>query len=271
MLLLSVLCAAAAVLLLIPAPAARRLARRLAAADVSGAGRARRKRPWALIVGGSLAGAIAGGIVLGVAAGLLVGTGAAVALVVARLVQLRGRRRAAARARADVAHACRVLAGQVRVGRVPAEALRVTALDCPVLAPAAAGVALGGEPTALWQAAARGRGYGGLLLLAQAWRVSTNAGAALAPALEQVSDALTRDLAVQRLVASEVSAARATGKVMAALPTCGIAIGYAIGGRPLQFMLSGPLGWLCLVGGVALALAGVAWIDWLAGRASEQE
>jgi hypothetical protein len=74
--------------------------------------------------------------------------------------------------------------------------------------------------------------------------------------------------AVRRVVNSELAAARATSKVMAALPPCGIAIGYLLGGDPARWLLARPAGWTCLLTGIFLACAGVLWIEVLAQRAA---
>jgi tight adherence protein B len=73
---------------------------------------------------------------------------------------------------------------------------------------------------------------------------------------------------VRRVVNSELAAARATSKVMAALPPCGIAIGYLLGGDPARWLLVRPAGWTCLLTGILLACAGVLWIEALAQRAT---
>jgi tight adherence protein B len=262
MTLLSAVCSAIAVALLIRPPAGHALSR-LDPAAHAGSGRTRRRlRPLLAVPVAALA-VVAAGVLAG-PPGVVVATATAIAgYATVRMLRLRRRGRAAASARAEVAHACRVLAGQLRVGRIPAEALRVAADDCPVLAPAAAALDLGSDPVRRWRADAKRPGRAGLLVLARAWRVSVETGAPLAPALERVSEALSADLAVERLVVGEVSAARATSKIMAALPICGIGIGYLIGGRPVQFLVSGPLGWACLLGGTLLAAVGVLWIDWL--------
>ncbi len=172
--------------------------------------------------------------------------------------------RAASTARFEVAHACSVLASQVRVGRVPAEALQGAAQDCPVLAVATRAQELGGDVTTVWRSWSSVPGHAGLADLARAWQVSTDTGAPMAPSLQQVSEALTADLALRTVVAGELSAPRATGRIMAVLPFCGLGMGYLIGGDPVAFLLKGPWGWACLVGGVALASVGVLWIDRLA-------
>ena len=131
-LLCAVLAAIAAGLLVRP-PAARGLAR-LRPADLTGP--ADRSRRWAgplltviVVVAAVVAAAGAAG-----SAGAVVAVAAAIACFTGvRLTRLRRRGRTASSARVEVAHACRVLAGQLRVGRIPAEALRVAAADCPVL------------------------------------------------------------------------------------------------------------------------------------------
>jgi tight adherence protein B len=271
---MTVLCAVLVAIgagLLVQPPAARGLSR-LRPADHAGSVDRSRLRAGplsAVTVAGAAVGA--GGLAAGIPGAVVAVAAAITCFTGVRLTTLRRRGRTASKARIEVAHACRVLAGQLRVGRIPAEALRVAAVDCPVLSPAAALLDLGSDPVPRWRRDAALPGKDGLLVLARAWEVSTRTGAPLAPALERVSDALSEDVAIERLVFGEVSAARATGKIMAALPVCGIGIGYVIGGRPLHFLVSGPLGWACLLGGVLLAAAGVLWIDGLSRSVLESQ
>jgi len=230
----------------------------------------RRRRVW--WVGAALAVvALVVAFRLGGAEALVLTTAALTVLATAsKLAGQDVRRRRAMRSRTEVAHACGVLASQVRVGRVPAEALSGAAEDCPVLADAARAQDLGGAVTLVWRHASSRPGQRGLQDLARAWEVSANTGAPLAHRLEQVVDALTADVALRTVVDGELSAPRATGKIMAVLPLCGVGMGYLLGGDPLHFLLSTSYGWGCLVGGVGLAAAGVLWIDALSRRASEQ-
>jgi tight adherence protein B len=266
--LLAVLLAVLAVLLGVPRPPGRRLRARLTepSAPVR-RGRARRVARVGLAV--LAAAALVGlGLVTGgpagavLAAALVVALGTAVGLARGHL-----RRRAARRAQDDVAHACAVLASYVRVGQVATDALVRAAEDCPVLAPAARTQQIGGDVPAAWQAQATGPGRGGLAELARAWQVSMRTGAPLSASVEQVAAGLTADQSLRAVVAGELSAPRATGKVMAVLPLLGIGLGYALGGRPLTWLLAGPVGWACLLGGVLLAAAGVTWIERLARAA----
>ena len=86
----------------------------------------------------------------------------------------------------------------------------------------------------------------------------------MAELLDQVAHALRSGQSVERTVAAELAGPRATGRVMAALPLCGIGLGYLLGGDPLGFLVGGPFGWACLVLGASLAAGGVLWIEWLA-------
>jgi tight adherence protein B len=200
--------------------------------------------------------------------------GAAVALATTiaavtglRLAYRQRRCRAALGARRSVTEACATLASQLRIGRVPSDALSVAAQDCPVLNRASSGRELGGDVVAVWRAQSTDPGCGGLADLARAWRVSAETGAPMAAALEQVAISLADDQALGSVVAGELAGPRATGKIMAVLPLCGIGLGYALGGDPIGFLVQGPLGWGCLVCGVALAAAGVLWVEGLAQQA----
>ncbi len=273
MIVLCVAFAVTAVLLFVPPPPAREVMTTLTVG--AGSGAAPPERPsssrWWLIgllvalVGLALAYRSSG------PKGAVIST--ALLVVVATCVRLGvqyGRARRASQARAEVAHACSLLASQIRVGRVPAEALRSAAEDCPVLAEASTAQTMGGDVAAVWRAASTRPGHSGLAYLARAWQVSTETGSPMARSLEQVSEALSADQALKMVVAAELAAPRATGKFMAVLPFCGLGLGYLLGGDPLDFLLSGWYGWVCLVLGVALAAAGVLWIDRLARQAVER-
>lgn len=269
--LLTLLGAVVTVLLAVPAPAGRQLRARLEPVrEAGGSGPAR----WVLAVVGLALAAV--GLVIG--AGLLGGGPAAVlvasALVVlgttGRLVASSLRQRRARRAQHEVATACSVLASYLRVGQVTTEALLLAAQDCPVLAEAARRQRIGGDVPATWRAQARSPGHAGLADLARTWQVSASTGAPLSAALEQVATGLAADQSLRAVVAGELSAPRATGKVMAVLPLLGIGLGYLLGGNPVHWLLGGPLGWACLLLGLLLAAAGVTWIERLARGAAAQ-
>ena len=170
--------------------------------------------------------------------------------------------------RVEVARACAALAAQLRIGQVPSEALASAAADSRCCGmPAMPRIS-----AATWSGsgAARPRrpGRAGLLELARAWQVSVQTGAPMSASLEQVAAGLSADQSLRAVVAGELSAPRATGKVMAVLPGCGIGLGYLLGGEPIGWLLGGPLGWGCLLAGAVLACLGVLWIEALARQAA---
>jgi tight adherence protein B len=168
----------------------------------------------------------------------------------------------------EVARACAALAAQLRIGQVASVALAGAAGDHPVLREARNAQDLGGDVVRVWRGQARHPGCAGLLELARAWQVSVRTGAPMSASLEQVAAALAAEQDLRAVVAGELSAPRATGKVMAVLPGCGVGLGYLLGGEPIGWLLGGPLGWGCLLVGVVLASLGVLWIEALAGRAA---
>jgi tight adherence protein B len=276
-----VLCLCCAVLtgwLAVPRPAARQLRTRLdsATSDIrmkSGSiaeRRSRRRRRWIYLVIMIIL------LILIIATGYLASGPSAVlacaALVVGttavQLVAHYRRQRSALWARADVAHACTVLASYLRVGQVPSAALAIAAADCEVLRNSHHAHTVGGDVVEVWRQQSRRPGHSGLLQLARAWQISIETGAPMSTTLDQVAASLAADQALMRVVNSELAAARATSKVMAVLPACGIGIGYLLGGDPARWLLSGPAGWACLLVGVLLACAGVLWIEALARQAS---
>jgi tight adherence protein B len=271
-------CAMLAAWLAVPRPAARSLQSRLAPPAPTPVGDAGfevgpgPRRPWSvaasliillvLIIAAGFSGE-ARGAVLAIA-GLLV------ALTAGRLIVSYRRRRSTLRARADVAQACTILASYLRVGQVPSAALAIAAADCDVLREGHRAHTLGGDVPGVWRQQARRRGHVGLLDLARAWQVSVETGAPMSSMLDQVASNLSADQSLMGVVNSELAAARTTSKVMAALPLCGIGLGYLLGGDPAHWLLAGPAGWACLLSGVLLACAGVLWLESLARRASPE-
>ena len=229
----------------------------------------RRSRAGVLVALAVAAALVTGGAAVGGARGAILGGAATiVGGTLARIVVLHGRDSSARAAQSDVARACGVLASYVRVGQVPAEALVLVARDCPVLAEAAAVQQIGGDVPDVLRSRSVQPGHGGLADLARTWQVSSQTGAPMAPALEEVAAGLAADESLRSVVSAELAAPRSTGKVMAVLPLVGIALGYLLGGRPLEWLVAGPTGWACLLVGLLLAAGGVLWIEGLARAAA---
>lgn len=248
-----------AVACLVPRPAPGM--RRLAAHQRSGPNGRRGLVVSGVVLGMLLALGVAGSVALPF---LLLGV---VSVGTLGLLGWHSRRTRAARQEAErVARSCQVLAGQLRVGRIPVEALVTAAEDCPSLAEVVAAQRIGADVAAALRTASRKPGAAGLASLASAWYLAERSGAPMAGAAEQVSTQLADAARLRRAVSAELAPARATGKLLAALPLVGIAMGFLMGGHPDEFLLVHPLGRWCLAIGISLACLGVLWTELLAER-----
>ena len=189
-----------------------------------------------------------------------------VGLTAVRLGWQYRRRRSALRFRAEIAHARRGSGLPSRVGQVPSAAL---ASPPPTVRYSARAIRRTrwrrrGAGLATAGAAARdtlvSRAGASLADLRRNWRADV-------PDTRPGGSQPGGRSALTQVVNSELAAARATGKVMAVLPGCGIGIGYLLGGDPARWLLAAPMGWTCLLSGVVLACAGVLWIEALARQA----
>jgi tight adherence protein B len=79
-----------------------------------------------------------------------------------------------------------------------------------------------------------------------------------------VSAALRADRATLQVVEGELASARATARLVAALPVFALLLSAGAGGGAWSFLTGTPPGWACLLGGLALGLAGLAWIERIA-------
>lgn len=201
-----------------------------------------------------------------VGGGLLLATGGGVW----RLVSLRRQRREAEQGSLRVLEACATLTAELAAGQPPAAALRQAARDWPPLAPAAQAAGLGADVPAALRALAVAPGAGDLALVGAAWQVSQQAGHGLSGALTLVRDDLRGMRETRRVVASELASARATARLVALLPAGVLAMGSGAGGDPVGFLLHEPLGWGCAAAGVAFLLAGLGWIEAIAGQVERE-
>jgi tight adherence protein B len=163
------------------------------------------------------------------------------------------------------------LAGELRAGRTPAQALAAVALVAGPLRPAleAAGLAVsvGADPAGEIARAASLPGAERLRYVAAAWSVAESAGGRVAVVLERLSEAMDGDDELRRELDSAMSGPRATMVLLAALPLLGLALGQSVGADPLQLLVHRPLGWGLLVAAAALDGLGVA-ITQLIARAA---
>ncbi|WP_432034217.1 type II secretion system F family protein [Streptomyces antibioticus] len=222
---------------------------------------------WAPVVG--LALAVLGASVLPVLAGAV-----GVPLVRRALRATEARRDGERRGDAVIA-LCAALAGEVRAGRQPGEALQRAARDTGGLGEAQAAVlaaARFGEdvPQAL-ATAARRPGAEGLLGLAACWRVAVDRGAGLAAGLDRLEAALRAERDQRADLSAQLAGPRATAVLLAGLPAVGLLLGTALGADPLHVLLHTGLGLACLAVGGALEAAGVWWVLWIVRKAEGRD
>jgi len=224
-----------------------------------------RLRPewWALAVGVVLA--VLGASVLPVVAG-------AAGVPLLRRMRLAGEARRARERRGDAVIAlCGALAGEVRAGRQPADALPRAARDSGGLGGAQAAVLaaarFGGDVPDALAAAARQPGAEGLLGLAACWRVAVDQGAGLAAGLDRLEGALRAERDQRADLRAQLAGAKSTAVMLAGLPSLGLALGTALGADPLHVLLHSGAGLGCLLVGGLLEGLGMWWAMRIVRRA----
>ncbi|MEU7054852.1 type II secretion system F family protein [Streptomyces sp. NPDC046197] len=210
---------------------------------------------WALAAG--LVPAVLGASVLPLVAG-------AVAVPLLRRTRLaRDARRVRERRAAAVIALCGALAGEVRAGRQPGEALLRAARDSDGLGEAQAAVLaaarFGGDVPGSLATAARQPGAEGLRGLAACWRVAVDRGAGLAAGLDRLEGALRAERDQRADLRAQLAGARATAVMLAGLPALGLLLGTAMGAEPLRVLLHTGAGLGCLVVGGVLEGVGLWW------------
>lgn len=203
------------------------------------------------------------------AAGALVvlGSGAA---GVAALVRRRRVRLARQAASVRVLETCDLLSAELSAGQPPGVCLERAAAAWPALAPVAAAFRVGSDvPTALRVVATEVGGAGELRVVAAAWQIGHRTGDGLAATVGRVAESVRERAATRRVVAGELASARATARLLAALPLVALAMGSGVGGSPWGFLLGTPAGLACLAGGLAFGLAGLGWIEAIARDAED--
>jgi tight adherence protein B len=224
---------------------------------------AERRTPVLVVLVGAAAAAV--GLMLGAPGPtvlLLIGLGVTGAI---RRLWRNGRRaHAAAITRDRVLECCDLLAAELASGRPPGSAFALASEVWPALAPVATSHALGGDVAGAMHRLSAEPGAEGLRLVAAAWQVSHRTGRGLADALARVADGLRATRATDRVVQGELASARATARLVAALPLLTMVMATGAGADPVTFLIDSPLGLGCLAGGLAFGFVGLAWIDRIA-------
>ncbi|MET8505987.1 type II secretion system F family protein [Streptomyces sp. NPDC004787] len=188
----------------------------------------------------------------------------------AAAVPLVGRRLRAARARRErmeradrVVALCGAVAGELRAGWQPAQALAFAARTTGALggqeAAVLAAARFGGDVPEALRRAARRDGADGLAGMAACWQVAVDGGAGLAAGLDRLETALRAHRDQREHLRAQLAGAWATVGVLAVLPVAGLGLGAALGAHPLRVLLHTPAGLGCLAVGGALEAAGLWW------------
>ncbi|RLU85939.1 hypothetical protein CTZ27_26515 [Streptomyces griseocarneus] len=187
------------------------------------------------------------------------------AVVVVPLVRrwLAGRhaRQERERREAAVIELCGAVAGELRAGRQPAEAL----LGAPAgelgrdwaVVPAAA--RFGGDVPEALRTVGRLPGAEGLHGVAACWKVAVDGGAGLAAGLERVAAALSVERDQREDLEAQLAGTKSTAVMLAVLPLLALLMGSALGAQPLRVLLHTPMGLGCMTLGGLLESAGLAW------------
>lgn len=103
-----------------------------------------------------------------------------------------------------------------------------------------------------------------------ACRLTAALGAPLAGVLEAVASGVAESGRAGARRRAALAGPRSSARILAALPPAGLALGALVGARPLDFLLGGGVGTVCLVAGLALMTAGQWGTRRLVARAERE-
>ncbi len=156
------------------------------------------------------------------------------------------------------------MAADLSAGQPPLLVLQRAADEWPEFAPVAVAGQMGADvPTALRELARRPGGQQ-LRIVAATWQVAHHTGAGLAGALGRAADTMRTERRTARLVATELAAARATARLLALLPVGVLVMGIGVGGDPVGFLTTSPIGVGILAAGLTLCFLGLRWLEHIA-------
>ncbi|MCM3882455.1 type II secretion system F family protein [Frankia sp. R82] len=101
---------------------------------------------------------------------------------------------------------------------------------------------------------------GSIRQLGIAYRVCIRAGARLSPVTEMLATLARADAVRAEELATALAGPRSSGRLVAALPVFGIALGSLAGASPLHTLLTTPAGVACLLLGGLADLVGLRWL-----------
>jgi tight adherence protein B len=168
------------------------------------------------------------------------------------------------RRRAAVVELCTALAGELRTGATPHQAVEMAVEGLPHgdaldLTGLLAAVRFGGSVEDALVLLAEVPGAEGAAGVAACWQVTSASGAGLADGLDRVAEGLRAERALRESVRAELAGPRSTAVLLALLPLFGIALGAALGADPVRVLLHTGPGLFCLTLGAGLEAAGLVW------------
>lgn len=170
---------------------------------------------------------------------------------------------------ADVVDACLALATELQAGAPVARAVATVAKDWPELfGSAAARAATGGDVAAALREAAKAPGAASLRAVAAGWQITDCTGAPLSRVVVAVADSLRTEAAVRREASAQLATARATARILAVLPFGTLLLLSGGDGAAIAFLVSSPIGLVCLAGAIVFVGIGLWWVGRLARSAT---
>jgi tight adherence protein B len=179
-------------------------------------------------------------------------------LTIARVRARFAARRTTRRLRAQLPLVVSVLAAYVRAGRSLRQAVADAAGEAPdpsarALRDAAAAIALGASPAEALGTLGAGTDVTHLRAVVE---MQTRAGGDLALLLDRFADVLRGREELRRAAAVATAQARATGRMVTAMPVFGVAALWLLDRPGFMLVAGSPLGWAALVLSVVLAALG---------------
>jgi tight adherence protein B len=107
--------------------------------------------------------------------------------------------------------------------------------------------------------------------VAAAWSVSTESGAAIAPALRSFAAVLRAIQRSRREVEVALAGPLVSSRIVLALPLVAVGLGVVLGFDVIGVLVGTPAGLACLLVGSALAAGAVVWVRRLTARARRAE
>lgn len=156
------------------------------------------------------------------------------------------------------------LSAELRAGQPPLAALDRVFTEAGIGPRSVAAARWGGDIVTSLRADAARQPL--LRSVAACWCVAQDRGAGLSFALDRIVESERSGERVRHELAAHLAAPRATARLLSILPIIGILLGIGFGADPIGWLLGTPPGLMCLVLGVSLTLAGIAWTSRIASR-----